>query len=72
MDAFTTLNGLACDRANVDTDQIIPKQYLNQIKRTGLAISSMAFSGSGTMGDTPNERRQSQFSLNLPNSGCRF
>ena len=37
MDAFTTLNGLVAplDRANVDTDQIIPKQYLKSIKRTG-------------------------------------
>jgi 3-isopropylmalate/(R)-2-methylmalate dehydratase small subunit len=34
---FTVLNGVAAplDRANVDTDQIIPKQYLASIKRTG-------------------------------------
>jgi 3-isopropylmalate/(R)-2-methylmalate dehydratase small subunit len=34
---FTVLNGLVVplDRANVDTDQIIPKQYLASIKRTG-------------------------------------
>lgn len=37
MKAFTTLNGLACplDRANVDTDAIIPKQFLKSIKRSG-------------------------------------
>ncbi len=37
MDKFTVLNGLVAplDRANVDTDQIIPKQYLSSIKRTG-------------------------------------
>ena len=37
MDAFTTLAGLVMplDRANVDTDAIIPKQYLKSIKRTG-------------------------------------
>ena len=37
MDAFTTLHGLVIplDRANVDTDAIIPKQYLKSIKRTG-------------------------------------
>jgi len=37
MQAFTTLNGLAVpmDRANVDTDAIIPKQFLKSIKRTG-------------------------------------
>ena len=39
MDKFTVLNGLVTplDRANVDTDQIIPKQYLASIKRTGFA-----------------------------------
>ena len=37
MEKFTVVNGLAAplDRANVDTDQIIPKQYLASIKRTG-------------------------------------
>ena len=37
MDKFTVLNGLVAplDRANVDTDQIIPKQYLSSIARTG-------------------------------------
>ncbi|GHD76384.1 3-isopropylmalate dehydratase small subunit [Vogesella fluminis] len=37
MKAFTTLDGLVCplDRANVDTDAIIPKQFLKSIKRSG-------------------------------------
>ena len=37
MEAFTTLTGIAAplDRANVDTDQIIPKQFLKRIERTG-------------------------------------
>lgn len=37
MEKFTSLNGLVAplDRANVDTDQIIPKQFLKSIKRTG-------------------------------------
>ena len=37
MQAFTTLKGLVVplDRANVDTDAIIPKQFLKSIKRTG-------------------------------------
>jgi len=37
MKAFTQHTGLAAplDRANVDTDQIIPKQFLKSIKRTG-------------------------------------
>jgi 3-isopropylmalate/(R)-2-methylmalate dehydratase small subunit len=37
MKAFTTHTGkvVAMDRANVDTDQIIPKQFLKRIERTG-------------------------------------
>ena len=37
MQAFTNLNALVLplDRANVDTDAIIPKQFLKSIKRTG-------------------------------------
>ena len=37
MQAFTTHRGLVAplDRANVDTDAIIPKQYLKSIRRTG-------------------------------------
>src|SRR5258706_396575 len=39
MDKFNVLNGVVAplDRANVDTDQIIPKQYLASIKKTGYA-----------------------------------
>lgn len=37
MKAFTEHSGVvaAMDRANVDTDQIIPKQFLKRIERTG-------------------------------------
>ena len=37
MKAFTTHTGLVAplDRANVDTDQIIPKQFLKSIRRSG-------------------------------------
>lgn len=37
MKAFNQVTGLVCplDRANVDTDAIIPKQFLKSIKRTG-------------------------------------
>jgi len=37
MEPFTTHSGIvaALDRANVDTDQIIPKQFLKRIERTG-------------------------------------
>jgi 3-isopropylmalate/(R)-2-methylmalate dehydratase small subunit len=39
MEKFTVLKGLVMplDRANVDTDQIIPKEHLKSIKRTGFA-----------------------------------
>ncbi|MCC2785369.1 3-isopropylmalate dehydratase small subunit, partial [Eggerthella lenta] len=38
MDKFTTLTGVAAPLGimNVDTDMIIPKQYLKTIERTGL------------------------------------
>ena len=37
MQKFTTLKGIVAplDQANIDTDQIIPKQYLKSIKRSG-------------------------------------
>jgi len=37
MNAFTTVTGAMAplDRADVDTDQIIPKQFLKRIERTG-------------------------------------
>lgn len=37
MEAFVRLHGIAAplDRVNVDTDQIIPKQFLKRIERTG-------------------------------------
>ena len=39
MDKFTKLEGVAAPLriVNVDTDMIIPKQYLKTLKRTGLA-----------------------------------
>jgi 3-isopropylmalate/(R)-2-methylmalate dehydratase small subunit len=44
MEKFTVLNGLVAplDRANVDTDQIIPKEHLKSIKRTGFADALFA------------------------------
>ena len=44
MEKFTILNGLVAplDRANVDTDQIIPKEHLKSIKRTGFANALFA------------------------------
>jgi 3-isopropylmalate/(R)-2-methylmalate dehydratase small subunit len=57
MEKFTVLTGLVAplDRANVDTDQIIPKQYLASIKRTGFAEGCFA-----------DWRRQPDFVLNQP------
>ena len=57
MDKFTVHTGLVApmDRANVDTDQIIPKQYLASIKRTGF--------GEGCFADW---RRVPEFVLNQP------
>ncbi|MDP1539620.1 MAG: 3-isopropylmalate dehydratase small subunit [Moraxellaceae bacterium] len=41
MQKFTVVKGLVAplDRANVDTDQIIPKQFLKSIKRTGFGVN---------------------------------
>jgi len=41
MEAFTTLDGLVLpiDRANVDTDAIIPKQFIKSIRRTGFGAN---------------------------------
>ena len=57
MAPFTTHQGLVAplDRANVDTDQIIPKQYLSSIKRTGF--------GQGLFADW---RKDPGFVLNQP------
>src|ERR1700712_4934201 len=53
MDKFTTLEGVAAPMRiiNVDTDRIIPKQYLKTIKRTGLGqglFSEMRYNDDGS------------------------
>jgi 3-isopropylmalate/(R)-2-methylmalate dehydratase small subunit len=53
MDKFTTLEGVAAPLRiiNVDTDMIIPKQYLKTIKRTGLGkglFSEQRFNDDGS------------------------
>jgi 3-isopropylmalate/(R)-2-methylmalate dehydratase small subunit len=63
MKAFTKLTGLvaAMDRANVDTDQIIPKQFLKRIERTGF--------GEFLFWDwrrTPDGKEDPNFELNKP------
>ena len=44
MEKFTTVNGVAAPMRsiNIDTDKIIPKQYLKTIKRTGLGKNLFA------------------------------
>ncbi|MEM6708406.1 MAG: 3-isopropylmalate dehydratase small subunit [Pseudomonadota bacterium] len=58
------------DRAHVDTDQIIPKQYLKSIRRTGFGdylFDGWRFEDEGELGITPNERRLNRaFVLNDP------
>jgi len=41
MQQFVQETGLVVplDRSNIDTDQIIPKQYLKSIQRTGFGIN---------------------------------
>ena len=53
MEKFTTMTGVAAplEIDNVDTDMIIPKQYLKTIKRTGLGaglFSEMRYRDDGT------------------------
>ena len=53
MEKFTTLEGVAAPLriVNVDTDMIIPKQYLKTLKRTGLAkglFSEMRYKDDGS------------------------
>ena len=70
MQAFTKHVGQAVplDRVNVDTDQIIPKQYLKSIKRTGFGdylFDGWRFRDEGDLGVTPNEREiNHEFVLN--------
>lgn len=72
MKAFTEVTGAVAPlkRANVDTDQIIPKQYLKSIRRTGFGdylFDAWRFEDEGDVGMTPNERRLNRaFVLNQP------
>lgn len=72
MKAFTQVTGavLPLDRANVDTDQIIPKQFLKSIRRTGFGdnlFDGWRFLDEGEIGRTPNERQLNHdFVLNDP------
>lgn len=72
MDVFRVHSGLVVplDRANVDTDLIIPKQFLKSIKRTGFGpnlFDELRYLDPFDEAD-PSAPRQSnpQFSLNMP------
>ncbi|MFZ1493992.1 MAG: 3-isopropylmalate dehydratase small subunit [Candidatus Competibacter denitrificans] len=70
MKAFKQLDGLvvAVDRANVDTDAIIPKQFLKSIKRTGFGdflFDEWRYHDHGEPGmDCSNRPRRTDFALN--------
>ncbi len=79
MDKFTTLTGVAAPLpiTNVDTDMIIPKQYLKTIARTGLGkglFSEMRFNEDGS--ENPDfvlnkpAYRQAQILVAEDNFGC--
>lgn len=61
---------LPIDRPHVDTDQIIPKQFLKSIKRTGFQdnlFDSWRYLDEGHPGQNPNERQiNPDFILNQP------
>ncbi len=63
MKKFKTFTGTVCavDRANIDTDALIPKEYLRSIKRTGFGhalFSDWRYNADGT--------DNSEFILNQP------
>jgi 3-isopropylmalate/(R)-2-methylmalate dehydratase small subunit len=72
MDKFTVHTGLVAplDRANVDTDAIIPKQFLKSIKRTGFGphlFDAWRYLDVGEPGMDQSKRRPNpDFVLNKP------
>ncbi|MGI9296207.1 MAG: 3-isopropylmalate dehydratase small subunit [Pseudomonadales bacterium] len=72
MQAFTIHEGLVAplDRPNVDTDMIIPKQFLKSIKRTGFGpnlFDQLRYLDEGHIGQDVSKRPlNTEFVLNLP------
>ena len=72
MEKFHTLTGLVAplDRANVDTDAIIPKQFLKSIKRSGFGqylFDEWRFLDHGESGmDSSKRQPDPRFVLNQP------
>jgi 3-isopropylmalate/(R)-2-methylmalate dehydratase small subunit len=72
MQKFTLLKGLVApmDRENVDTDAIIPKQFLKSIRKTGFGqnlFDEWRYLDAGYPGQDPHSRKPNpEFVLNLP------
>ncbi len=72
MQTFTVHQGLVAplDRENVDTDAIIPKQFLKSIRRTGFGVNlfdEWRYLDKGVLGKPPSERKPNpDFVLNQP------
>ncbi|WP_315129256.1 3-isopropylmalate dehydratase small subunit [Comamonas antarctica] len=72
MQKFTVHQGLVApmDRENVDTDAIIPKQFLKSIKKTGFGVNlfdEWRYLDHGEPGQDPASRKPNpDFVLNLP------
>jgi 3-isopropylmalate/(R)-2-methylmalate dehydratase small subunit len=72
MKPFSVLDGLVAplDRANVDTDAIIPKQFLKSIKRSGFGpnlFDEWRYTDHGEPGqDCTNRPKSADFVLNRP------
>ena len=72
MKAFTQVNGIVApmDRANVDTDMIIPKQFLKSIKRSGFGkflFDELRYKDVGMADmDCTNRPINEDFPLNFP------
>jgi len=72
MQKFTLLQGLVApmDRANVDTDAIIPKQFLKSIRKTGFGpnlFDEWRYLDAGYPGQDPSSRKPNpDFVLNQP------
>jgi 3-isopropylmalate/(R)-2-methylmalate dehydratase small subunit len=72
MQKFTVHKGLVCplDRENVDTDAIIPKQFLKSIRKTGFGVNlfdAWRYLDAGFPGQDPTSRKVNpDFVLNQP------
>ena len=72
MQSFTKMKGLAVPlmRSNVDTDAIIPKQFLKSIKRSGFGVNlfdEWRYKDAGFPGQDPSTRQPNpDFVLNRP------